>query len=444
MLRLLLLLATLLRLHAESPNVLYVLVDDMGFADVGVNGCTDIPTPHLDALAKSGINFTAGYVTHPYCSPSRAAIMSGRYQARFGHDCNPQQSFEDHTQGIPASVKLLPARLEEQDYTTALIGKWHLGHADPFKPRNRGFDHFWGFLAGGYSYWGHPSKKNPGDPIYENDRIVAPDEITYMTSDLGHQAIKFIKNNPDKPWFCYLSYSAPHAPDQAPKEVIARFAHIEDYKRKMYAALVSSLDDSVGEVIAALDELGIRENTLVFFLSDNGGRHPSADNGIYRGHKGRTYEGGVRVPFMASWPSQIPAGQTSTEAVSSLDLYATILELAGASDPGADGINLLSHLKDPTTPLPTRPLFYRISGGWGYAISDSKYKLVKPGWKDEFELYDIQADPSEENNLIAKLPLVASQLLLQYQDWNKDNIAPLWDDPHKANVDKELRGESLN
>lgn len=430
-------------LGAKPPNVLLILVDDMGYGDVGVNGCQDIPTPHLDALAASGINFTAGYVTHPYCSPSRAAIMSGRYQARIGHDCNPQESHNDPTQGIIPSAKLLPARLKEVGYKTALIGKWHLGHASKFQPRNRGFDYFFGFLSGGYSYWGHASKKT-NDPIYENDRIVAAEEITYMTTDLGKKTIEFMEREKEHPWFCFLSYNAPHAPDQAPKEAIAKFDSIKDYKRKMYAALVSVLDDSVGEVIAALESSGQRENTIVYFLSDNGGRHPSADNGIYRGHKGRTYEGGIRVPFMISWPGTIPAGKTYRHPVSSLDLYASSIALAGAKDEEADGLNILSILKNPEEKIPARPLFYRISGGWGYAVADSQYKLVKPGWSDKQELYDLLADPEESTDISEKHPEVLKKLSEHYESWNKSNIDPLWSDPHKENVAKEMRGESIN
>lgn len=420
-----------------APNILLILADDMGYGDVSINGCQDIPTPSIDALAHSGVNATAGYVTHPYCSPSRAAIMSGRHQARHGHDCNPQGSFEDHSQGIDPGLKLLPARLKEQGYATALIGKWHLGHADQYHPRHRGFDHFYGFLSGGYSYYGQLPKN--GDPIYEDDRVVSPEEITYLTTDLGRAANRFINKNQDEPWFCFLSYNAPHAPDQAPQEAIDAFAHIQDPKRRVYAAMVHMLDQSVGEVVANLEAAGQRDNTLIVFLSDNGGRTRSADNGIYRGHKGRTYEGGIRVPFMLSWPGTIAAGETLAQPVSSLDLYATAIHLAGGTDAGADGVNLLPVLKSPQTPLAERSLYYRISGGWGYAVQGPRYKLVKPGWKDTFELYDLAQDPSEANDLASSDPQTVRRLSAAYEAWDQANTDPKWTDPHKQNVAREMQ-----
>jgi len=433
-------LASFLFAEAGKPNVLLILADDMGYGDVGVNGCKDIPTPHLDTLARSGVNFTAGYVTHPYCSPSRAAIMSGRYQARIGHDCNPQDSHKDASQGILPSAKLLPARLKKVGYRSALIGKWHLGHAEPYRPLKRGFDHFFGFLSGGYDYFGNPPRDKK-DPIYDDERIVSPKEITYMTTDLGRAAIRFIEKSGDKPWFCFLSYSAPHAPDQAPKDVIAKFSHIEDKKRRVYAAMVSVLDDSIGEVVADLKKRGQLENTLVIFLSDNGGRRVSSNNGIYRGHKGRTYEGGVRVPFMISMPGKIASGKEVAQPVSSLDLYASIMALAGAKDSGAEGIDLLPHLGATQASWPERSLFYRISGGWGYSVSEPKYKLVKPGWKEQAELYDLEVDPSEKTDVADRFPKTVSRLSQKYEEWNKTNIAPLWSDPHKANVAREMRDD---
>ncbi|MDP4624527.1 MAG: sulfatase-like hydrolase/transferase [Akkermansiaceae bacterium] len=423
----------------EKPNVLIILADDLGFADVGFNGCKDIPTPHIDAIANTGVKFESGYVTHPYCSPSRAALMAGRYQQRFGHECNPQEATATNNDGIPTSEILLPARLKEAGYTTGLIGKWHLGVADQFKPLNRGFDEFFGFLSGGYDYFGKPPKD--GEPIYRGEEPVDSDSITYLTDNFGNEAVDFITRHKAEPWFLFLSFNAPHAPDQATQEYLDRFPDLKG-RRKIYAAMVSAMDDAIGDAMANIKATGQEYNTLVFFLSDNGGRTHVADNTPLKGHKGNTYEGGVRVPFVATWPGTIPAGSKFDFPVSSLDIHATALALAGVSMKDTEGVDLMPFVTGKDTNAPHETLFWRVSGGWDYAVLKGSEKLVKPGWTDTPELYDMDSDISEENDQAANRPETLSRLQTLYEKWDEKNIEPLWDDPHKENVAKEREEET--
>ncbi|MFD2255128.1 sulfatase [Luteolibacter algae] len=439
------LLTSFLIIHAsaedkrEQPNVLLILADDLGFADVGFNGSKDIPTPHIDAIAKAGVKFESGYVTHPYCSPSRAAIMAGRYQQRFGHEHNPQEASETNNDGIPTSEILLPARLKEVGYTTGLIGKWHLGVADQFKPLNRGFDEFFGFLGGGYNYFGQPGKE--GAPIYRNEEAVDPESITYLTDTFGDEAVDFVQRHKGKPWFLFLSFNAPHAPDQATQEYLDRFPNLTG-NRKTYAAMISAMDDAIGKVMAELKATNQEKETLVFFLSDNGGRTGPADNQPLNGHKGYTFEGGVRVPFTASWPGHIPENITYEHPVSSLDIHATALALAGASLDDTEGVNLLPFVTGEDSGAPHDVLFWRVAGGWDYAVRQRKDKMVKPGWSDRQELYNLEADLSESHNTAKGHPEVIDRMQALYEKWNAKNIEPLWSDPHKENVAKERAAET--
>ena len=423
----------------KNPNVLLILADDLGFADVGFSGCKDIPTPHIDAIAKAGVQFESGYVTHPYCSPSRAALMAGRYQQRFGHECNPQEASETNNDGIPTSEVLLPARLKKSGYTTGLIGKWHLGVADQFKPLNRGFDEFYGFLGGGYNYFGKPG--SDGEPIYHGTEPVDPKNITYLTDSFGDQAVDFIGRHKTDPWFLFLSFNAPHAPDQATKEYLDRFPNLTG-SRKVYAAMISAMDDAIGDVMAEIKSSGQEKDTLVFFLSDNGGRTGPADNAPLNGHKGYTFEGGIRVPFAACWPGHIPENTTYTYPVSSLDIHATALALAGASMDDTEGVNLIPFVTGENKDAPHDVLYWRVAGGWDYAVRQGKDKLHKPGWSTKSELYRLDTDLSEKNDIAGTHPETVDRMQALYEKWNAKNVAPLWTDPHKENVEKEREAET--
>ena len=315
--------------ESRKPNIILIVSDDQGWSDVGFNGCTDIPTPHLDNLAESGVIFTSGYAPHSYCSPSRAGILTGRYQQRFGHECNPGYlEYEDEVaDGLPLSETLISNIFQGAGYKTAAIGKWHLGDARQYWPINRGFDYWYGFSGGGMSYWGNPNKeRGPLSGVLENGEIVPIDQLTHLTDDFSAKAVEFIQGNKENPFFMYLAYNAPHAPDHATKAHLEATEHVEYGGRAVYGAMVSAMDKGIGEVMFELEKQGIRENTIVIFLSDNGGRGEHAINFPYRGHKGMLFEGGIRVPFCISWPASIPSGQTIDEPVTGLDILPTLMK----------------------------------------------------------------------------------------------------------------------
>jgi arylsulfatase A-like enzyme len=428
----------------ERPNIVLILADDLGYNDVGFHGCKEIPTPHLDRLAASGVQFSSGYVTHAYCSPSRAALLTGRYQQRFGHECNPMFDPDDETQGLPVGELTIADVLKSAGYVTGLVGKWHLGDAKPFHPNCRGFDYFFGFSGGEHCYFGETL---PWSGILQRNGVPVPKEdVTYLTDDFAQECQEFIRRNRRNPFFLFASFTAPHVPDQATPRYLRRVEHLEG-DRRMYAALICGLDDAVGRIVDELDRLDLSENTLIFFLSDNGGRHDGSDNRPFRGHKGRNYEGGVRVPFVASWPGRIRPDQVIDYPVSALDIAATSFAIAGAVHPypeKMDGVNLMPWLDGKRTDAPHEALFWRVSGGWDWAVRRGNDKLCSPGWTDELELYDLKTDAGELRDLSAAKPETAAELKAAYERWNAENVAPLWMDPHKENVMKERKAAGLD
>ena len=424
----------------RKPNVIFILADDLGYADVGFQGARDFETPNLDRLAASGVRFTNAYVTHPYCSPSRAAILTGRYQQRFGHEHNPPYRPEDDSIGTPVDEVFLSQTMRDAGYRTAAIGKWHLGDAKRFLPQSRGFDEFFGFSGGGFNYYGVGGRGERATHIIRNGETVPPAQISYLTDDFTDEAVSFINRNRERPFFLYLAYNAVHAPDQAPQKYIDRASHIEFGQRSVYAAMAIAMDDGVGRVIEALEKTGLRENTLVCFLSDNGGRRDIADNFPLRGHKGLLFEGGVRVPFVMSWPGRLPKETKYDHPVSSLDLFPTAASIAGASTAKSkplDGINLIPFLTGQNRSAPHESLYWREIGGQGYAVRHGRYKLVKPAAVDHEFLFDLDDDPYERRDLSAAKPAVVTELRELYTRWNKTNVAPLWTDEHAENVKKE-------
>lgn len=419
----------------EQPNVIVIMADDMGYADAGFAGAKDIQTPNLDQLAASGVIFKNGYVTHAFCAPSRAGFLSGRYQHRFGFEHNPPYDPANPIVGIDVGEKLFPQRLQEVGYTTGIIGKWHLGAGAPFNPLNRGFDHFYGFLTGGHDYYNIDLTK-PVESAYLQglQRDTQPAGFDgYLTTALSRDAVSFVENNKENPFFLFLSYNAPHAPLQAPKEDIARYAHIADPKRRVYAAMVDVMDRGIGEVVTALEKNNLRENTLVFFLSDNGGPVPSkrspnkgtgASNGEFRGGKTDYYDGGVHVPFIASWPGHIQSGQTYDAPVISLDISRTAVELAGA-DPVSvhqmEGVNLIPFLNQKKASAPHDALFWRFFGNWS-VVSSSGYKHIRNPGSPRPELFNLKDDVGEQNDILNKHPELAQKMKKTWDEWNADNV----------------------
>ncbi len=429
------------------PNILLIVADDLGYNDVGFQGARDIPTPHLDRLAASGLRCTDGYVSYPVCSPSRAGLLTGRYQQRFGYEFNPKWDATAVTHGLPLSESTIADSLRSAGYTTGAIGKWHLGAHPQFHPNRRGFDDSFGFLGGGHRYFpgsvveveiGAGKKATvtgeaeQNAPILRNTTIVP--EVGELTTRLGEEATASINRyaGSPKPWFLYLAFNAPHTPMQARADQLARFASITDERRRTYAAMVATVDEAVGRMLAALDATGQRERTLIFFISDNGGpmtkRNANASmNSPLRGQKGDVFEGGIRVPFLISWPARIPAGRTYSQPIIALDILPTALAAAStARDPklaALDGVDLLPFLTGKTNAAPHARLFWRMDGGEAFAVREGNWKWLRT-YQNAPQLYDLSTDLGETRDVAASHPEIAARLATAATDWNRGLIAP--------------------
>ncbi|MGY6649750.1 sulfatase family protein [Wenyingzhuangia sp. IMCC45574] len=428
----------------KQPNVIIILSDDQGWGDVGFNGAKDIPTPHLNALAKDGVVFRQGYSSHPYCSPSRAGLLTGRYQQKFGHENNPENTKqgEETVVGLPLNELMISELLQQNNYQTCAIGKWHLGNAKKFLPNQRGFNDWFGFSGGGFNYWGKTTPKNKELGVMRDGKLVPENTLTYLTDDFSNEAVNYIDtySKNEHPFFMYLAYNAPHAPIQATKEYTDMVQHIEYGDRAAYAAMVAGMDAGIGKVIAKLKETGAYENTLIFFYSDNGGHSHGASSYPYRGHKGMLFEGGIREPFCISWPAKIKGGRVYKEPIIALDIFPTIAAAANVKTPKSkkiDGVNLLPILTKRNKTLKERAMYWQYSGGEGYAVRDKNYKLIVSYYKKETLLFDIEKDEYEQHNIVKEHPEVVAKLKAKYKEWAKDNKTPLWEDKHLFNCDRE-------
>lgn len=398
----------------KQPNIIVIMSDDQGYADIGIQGCKDVKTPHMDALAMGGVRCTDAYVTAPVCSPSRAGMLSGRYQQRFGHYYNT-----GGPHGLPVSVTTIADRMKNLGYATAAFGKWHLGTAPQFHPNKRGFDHFYGILGGHAGYF--KTKVNVNGKKVE--------ETEYLTDALGRETVAFITKNKDKPFFIYCAFNAVHSPMHAKEEHLKMYESITNPKRKKYAGMLKSMDENIGKIIKALEDQQLLEDTLIFFLSDNGGPTPytQADNGSLRGSKGMTWEGGVRVPYFVSWKGHLPAGKVYKGIVSSLDIYATALVAGGASiqpEWQLDGLDILPRLKNKSESSETRDVFWKWHEQWG--IRHHEWKLVFMRGEKKPSLFRLDKDRSEQNDLSASHPEKFQELKKLYDDWDNKNVIPLW------------------
>lgn len=418
---------------SKKPNVIVFMADDMGYADTGFTGAKDILTPNLDALAANGVIFKQGYVNHAFCGPSRAALMSGRYPYRFGFETNPAYDPANPYMGIDTNEKLFPERMQEVGYITGAVGKWHLGAAQEFHPNNRGFDYFYGFLGGGHDYFRIDLTKKVWEAylqgLVRNKKPASFDG--YLTTALSKDAAKFVADNKDEPFFLYVAYNAPHQPLQAPKEDIERYSHIKDKKRRVYAAMVDVMDRGIGEVVQSLKDNGIYENTLIFFLSDNGGPQPStqnpkggnaSSNKPFRGGKGNMYDGGVHVPFIACWPNKIKAGTVYDYPVNSLDISRTAVEVAGADAfkiTKMEGVNLIPFVTGENKEAPHDYMYWRGGSKWSVLASDGT-KHVKETKNPE--MYYLPDDVSEANNILNKKSKLAKKMYSKWVEWNENNI----------------------
>ena len=410
----------------RKPNILLIVADDLGYGDLGVQGCQDVPTPNIDSLAKNGIRFTSGYVSCPVCSPTRAGLMTGRYQQRFGHEFNPGPPRAASTDfGLSLQETPLPARLKSLGYATGMFGKWHLGYKPEFHPLKRGFDEYLGFLGGAHSYL---DNREGGNAILRgNDPI---EQVTYTTDMFGEGAAAFIEKNKDKPFFVYLPFNAVHMPLQATDKYLQRFRGvIKDQKRRTYAAMLSAMDDNVGRVLAKLREHGLEENTLIFFLSDNGGPTlaTTSRNDPLRGYKGQVLEGGIRIPYIIQWKGHLPAGTVCDQPVISLDIHPTAVAAAGGAlspDWKLDGVNLLPFLMGEKAGAPHEVLFWRY--GPQHAVRKGDWKLLAQGRQAAPQLYNLARDIGEAHDLAAEEPGKVKELQAAYDQWNAQLVAPKW------------------
>jgi len=417
------------------PHIVYIVSDDQGWKDVGFHGSA-IRTPHIDQLAKGGARLERFYA-QPMCTPSRAALMTGRYPHRYGMQTLVIPSAG--TYGIPTDEWLMPQALKEAGYRTAIVGKWHLGHADrKYWPRQRGFDHQYGALLGEIDYFTH-SAHGVRDWFRDNEPVV---EEGYVTELIGQDAVKLIEgHDPRTPLFLYLTFTAPHSPYQAPQAYLDRYKDVADPSLKAYSAMITAMDDQIGRVLKALEKKKMRKNTLVVFQSDNGGPRDArftgevdmskstipADNGPYRAGKASLYEGGTRVVAVANWPGRIPAGSVVDGPLHIVDMYPTLAGLAGvAGHKGKplDGLDMWPTLAG-KSPSPRTEVVYDVEP-FRAAVSQGDWKLV---WQAtlpaKVELFNLASDPGEANNLATSNPAKVAELQARVQALSKEAAPPL-------------------
>jgi len=444
-----------LLLAADKPNIIHIVADDLGWKDVGFNGCKDIKTPNLDALAAGGATFKQFYV-QPMCTPTRAALMTGRYPYRYGLQTAVIPSVSGY--GLDTTEWLMPQCLKEAGYKTAIIGKWHLGHADKkYWPKQRGFDYQYGAMIGELDYFTH-SEHGVLDWFRDNEPV---HEEGYTTNLLGEDAVRYINaQQSGTPFYLYLTFNAPHTPYQAPQEYIDRYKNIEEPTRRIYAGMVACLDDNIGKVVAALEKKGLRENTLILFHSDNGGTHNPmfagvmadvsktkipCDNGSYRDGKGSLFEGGTRVCAFANWPGHIKA-QKVDGLIHAVDMYPTLAHLAGASTTKCkqplDGMDVWKTIAEGKA-SPRKEIVYNVEPFRG-AVRQGEWKLI---WRSTLpssvDLYNLADDPSEKNNLADAHPDRVAAMQKRIDMLAKEAGKPLFLVDQFKVIMKNMSGEPL-
>ena len=456
----------------QKPNVIVIMADDLGYTDVSTYGNFRLfQTPYIDQIAKDGVLFTQGYVTAPICAPSRAGLMTGRYQNRFGFEYldQPKMRAQGVSYGIAPSEQTLADALRSSGYHTGLIGKWHLGSEKGFYPTDRGFDEFYGWLSGSTPYIdqtrpdvvffdlsaqeaavnaNRTDKEKPpvkdwtrrkGEEVVLSgaERTLVDNMDVYLTDDLAEKASSFITRNKSAPFFLYLSFSAPHVPLQVTRKYYDRFGHIKDEKTRIYAAMISALDDGVGRVLTTLKDQGLDENTIVIFISDNGCNGQAGVclceplNGVKQSH----YEGGMRVPYMMRWPARLKPGQVYDKPVSVLDIFPTAVMASGQSFKSGnplDGVDLLPYLqrvkgKTVKNELP-HPELYWLRRPQATIIHDG-FKLWVSDDDQVKLLFDLKNDPGEKQNLYTARPEKVAELNQRLTGFREQMPEPLWPSP---------------
>ena len=422
----------------ERPNILVIISDDSGYNEFSLNGSRNFSTPHIDSIAVGGVRFTEGYTSGTVCSPTRAGLMTGRYQNRFGHEFNIPPTWSEEN-GLPLSETTIADIMQAAGYRTIALGKWHLGYAPKFHPLSRGFTDYHGFLQGARSYF---PLENPTilNRLLRN-REPIPETFEYMTDELGRAAAEYIAQPRDKPFFMYLAFNATHGPNHATDADLQEVG--DGPGNKVHRAMTHAMDRAVGVVLDELDRQKIADNTLVFFVNDNGGVR-GHDNTPLSGYKGSTWEGGIRVPFAVRWPARIAAGQVYDKPVITLDILPTSIAAANitsAKHKPLDGVNLLPWMTEQRSDRPHQTLFWKNGQKW--AVRDGDLKMVvaieaaeasgkgkKKGKADAAGtsrgLFNIPADPSESKNLADSHPADVKRLTNMYLEWKQDFPETLW------------------
>ena len=449
--------------QSRRPNIVLIVVDDLGYGEPGCYGGREVPTPNIDALASSGVRFTSGYVTAPFCAASRAALLSGLYQTRFGFEFNPIGAKNAAPGvGLPIQVLTIANRMRDAGYATGLVGKWHLGGTAPFHPQRRGFDEFFGFLHEGHYYVQPPwsgtttwlrrkalpdggrgrwtssdgrilwsTHLGTNEPEYDADNPLLRgsqpvDESSYLTSAFTREACDFISRHKQQPFFLYLAFNAVHSPMQAMESYLERMEHIKDMHRRIFAAMLAQLDDGIGQVLGRLRDDGLAENTLVVFMSDNGGptKELTSSNLPLRGGKGELYEGGIRVPMLLAGPSVAGAGREVAAPINSLDIAATLLDAAGIHLPAdqLDGSSLAPLLRGDDW-QPAEALYWRV--GKKKAIRAGRWKMIRDG-DAAWQLFNLDDDLGETRDLSSSKVETIRQMERLWESWNERQVPAIW------------------
>jgi len=429
----------LLQAAKRPPNVVLILADDLGWGDVAMNGCPDIPTPHIDSIARQGVRFSDFYANAPECTPTRCALLTGRYQQRVGGlECaigvNNLGRYDEAEWlqkkgelGLPATQPTLARFLRQNGYDTACIGKWHLGYGNKFGPLKHGFDRYFGILGGNADYFTHQEMGEGAGTSQLYDQDSPAQRRGYLTDLFTEEALSWMRGRSSKPFFLYLPFNAPHTPIQDPGELDAATgtAPHRNRQRSVYGKMVRRLDDSIGAILRQIDAMGAADNTLLLFLSDNGA-DPNGRNLPYRGAKSSVWEGGLRVPCAVRWPGRIKAGGVLAQPAMTMDLLPTILSAAGVRSPKAyrpDGIDLLPFLTT-TRPPVSRTLFWRFKRAAirRKAVRDGDWKYVFDSGKEH--LFHLGKDPLEQRDLMALNPQEAGGLRAKLAAWENEVRAP--------------------
>jgi arylsulfatase A-like enzyme len=427
--------------QTRRPNIVIIVADDIGYADFGFQGSKDIATPNIDRLARAGVRFTNAYVSGPYCSPTRAGLLTGIYPQRFGHEFNPSPT-TGRPAGLPLGQQTLADRLRAHGYRTGLFGKWHLGMSPEMHPMERGFDEFYGFLGGAHSYFETPDTGRVA--IFDGRRAIS--EPQYLTDAITGRAVEFIERNRAQPFLLYLAYNAAHTPMHATQQHLARVANIPDERRRTYAAMIAAMDDGIGRTLDELRAQGLDENTIVFFFSDNGGPTMEgttlngSSNAPLRGSKRQTWEGGIRVPFAIRWTGKLEADRIVSFPIIQLDVLPTAMAAANLPvqrEWNLDGVNLLPYLTGADRGTPHDALYWRL--GEHMAVRKGAWKLVHspdgplrdvdhdaPRDLSRAHLFNLESDIAESNNVAAAHEDKVKELTELWLAWNARLVKPLW------------------